>query len=89
MPSPRGNGWTVDGNMLVHCTDIPAAPHTVLECVSCKCKKCAGARCSCKVNRLTCTGVCRCDADFCENRLVTPTDLDVDPLLSEDSSDME
>ena len=89
VPSSHGNGWTVDGDILVDWMDSPAAPQAVPECVSCKCKKCAGARCSCKLNRLTCTGACRCDADDCENRLVTPTDMDVDPLLSEDDSDME
>ena len=73
----------------VHWTDSPAFPQSLLECVSCKCKKCTGVRCSCKLNQLTYTGACRCDADNCENRQVTPTDMDVDPLLSEDDSDME
>ena len=89
VPSHHGNGWAVDRDILVHWTDSPAAPQAVLESVSCKCKKCTGARCSCKLNRLTCTGACCCDADDCENRLVTLTDMDVDPLLSEDDSDME
>ena len=88
-PTPHGNGWTVDGNILVHWTDSPAAPQTALECVSCKCKKRAGARCSCKLNWLTYTGACHCDADDCKNRPVPPTDMDVDPLLSEDDSDMK
>ena len=74
---------------MAHWTDSPAAPQAVLESVNCKYKKCAGAHCSCKRNRLTCTGACRCDADDSENRLVTPTDMDVDPLLSEDDSVME
>ena len=69
--------------------DSPAAPQAVLECVSCKCKKCTGARCSCKLNRLTCTSACRCGADDCKNRLVIQTDMDVDPLLTEDDSDTE
>ena len=56
VPSRQGNGWTVDGHILVDWTDSPAAPQAVLECVSCKCKKYTGARCSCKLNRLTCTG---------------------------------
>ena len=86
---PSWHGWNIDGDILVHWTYSPAAPQAVHECVSCKCKKCTGVRCSCKLNRLTCTGACRCDADDCENRLVTPTDMDVDPLLSEDDSDME
>ena len=32
---------------------------------------------------------CGCSANDCENILVTPTDMGVDPLLSEDYSDME
>ena len=68
VPSRQGNGWTVDGDILVDWTDSPAAPQAVLECVSCMCKKCTGARCSCKPNRLTCTGACRCDVDDCDNR---------------------
>ena len=33
-------------------------------------------------------GACGSDADDCENILVTPTDMGVDPLLAEDDSDM-
>ena len=32
---------------------------------------------------------CGCNANDCENRLVTSTDMGVDPLLSEDDSHME
>ena len=34
VPSPRGNGWTVDGDILVHWTNSAAAPQAVLECFS-------------------------------------------------------
>ena len=72
--------FMVMDELLVYWMDSPGAPWAVFECVSCKCKKCTGARCSCKLNWLRCTGACHCDADNCENRcttvIVTLTDMD-------------
>ena len=83
------NGWTIckDSEELdLYWMKNEAAPNAVLECVSCKCKKCSTAHCSCKVNKLCCTGACSCDVDECENKPAMSTNED-DLLLSDDDSD--
>ena len=67
-------GWCIDsnGDQIVDWLTLPAAPQSVLEFLSCKCKTgCAGGSCSCRRHMLHCTDVCGCRHDAsvpCANR---------------------
>jgi len=67
VPSPHGHGWLVeDQELVIDWMDKDPAPKSLLELVSCACKKgCNSARCSCKKNTLPCTDMCICDT--CDN----------------------
>jgi hypothetical protein len=86
VPSPHGHGWVVTGSeVAIKWLDVSPAPMAVLECVSCKCQKCADKRCSCKKNGLNCTGACKCMSENCTNS----KDTGADHFESEDDSDDE
>ncbi len=61
-PSPLdSNGWVLsdNGELMINWMTGEPAPDTVLEFLSCKCKKsCKLPRCQCMVNGLPCTQAC-------------------------------
>jgi hypothetical protein len=66
---PLQNGYyeNTDGKFKPVMTDALPAPKAIIEMVSCQCKKdCSSHRCSCKMQRLTCTDLCQCSS-ACEN----------------------
>ena len=69
---PLSLGWRQqkDGSCVPVVSKFPPAPEAVVELVKCACvaSKCTG-RCSCKVNNLPCTELCKCEAaeDSCKN----------------------
>ena len=81
-------GWIKEDDHLVpRLSKIPPAPTAVVELVRCACgasnpsavNKCTSGRCSCKLNSLVCTELCRCEAtiDICQNinsDILDPTD---------------
>eukprot|EP00794_Sanderia_malayensis_P020891 gene20891-22942_t len=60
-------GWGLDdGNMSCHWRNLPPAPDSILEFISCKCTKgCENNRCSCLKAELPCTDICKCNG--CKN----------------------
>ncbi len=68
LPSFSQYGWSVDsdGNVLCNWMNLPPAPDSVLEFISCKCTKgCQNNRCSCVKATLPCTDLCKCNG--CKN----------------------
>ena len=78
LPSPVGNGWTLDNNeQEITWMTRPPAPQSLIECVECKCKTgCSTMRCSCKKTDLKCTDLCSC-CD-CQNTVAGNDDSDDD-----------
>lgn len=77
-PSPVGYGWSLPADTLeiTWGTQGPA-PDSILEFVSCKCKKgCQTNRCSCYKANLKCTEFCQCSS--CENSEVDDELIDND-----------
>ena len=75
VPSLDDHGWHVTGfEIASKWLDVSAAPSTVLECVSLKCQKCAGKRCSCKESGLNCMHWCM-QASGCQRTVLTPRSL--------------
>ena len=85
IPDPQGHGWSqVDENLIIDWTNLPPAPESVLEFISCGCKgRCDSRRCSCVRNGLPCTDVCSCQ-DECLN-----TSAECDDDESDSNSDSE
>ena len=68
LPNPVNHGWTeVDGKLSIYWITNKPAPETVLEFVSCECRKsrCVANQCRCYSVGLRCTDSCRCMN--CEN----------------------
>ena len=61
IPSPVGSGWwTKDGTLVIDWMGDQPAPQAVLEVLSCQCSRsCKLPSCSCIVNGLKCTDMCR------------------------------
>ena len=61
IPSPVGSDWcTEDGKLVVDWMGGQPAPQAVLELLSCQCSRsCKLPSCSCIVNGLRCTDMCR------------------------------
>ena len=69
IPSPEGNGWTLDGetNLWVPVwTTLEVASKACSELVRCGCRsvKGCGARCSCKKANWKCTELCKCNCEI-------------------------
>ena len=68
-PSPQGHGWIItgSGDLEIKWMAQKPAPDSILEMVSCNCKrtKCQSESCSCFAHRLKCTDMCNCSK--CEN----------------------
>ena len=86
LPDPVSLGWSREEDDLKPLlSKVPIAPEAVVELVKCSCSttkknpssKCVSTRCSCRLNMLTCTELCQCEADIeiCQN--VDP-DIDSD-----------
>ena len=63
LPSPIDNGWVEDseGFLQPEFMIFDSAPESILELVSCKCKKgCKTNACSCRKTGLNCCGACLC-----------------------------
>ncbi|XP_070535408.1 uncharacterized protein [Ptychodera flava] len=61
-PSPHGHGWIVqDSELSIQWMTLPPAPDSIINFVSCKCKKSGcSSRCSCREVELLCTELCQC-----------------------------
>ena len=81
LPSPVGNGWIMENDILKQELMIhDAVPTSVVELVRCQCKKaCKTNSCSCKKENLICTEACLC-SDFmdCENVYIPDSDSSAD-----------
>ena len=68
LPNPDIAGWRLDNENFEPITSEESiAPDSVIELVSCGCKRgCKSSRCSCRKLELCCTDLCSC-FDFCEN----------------------
>ncbi|KAK3753762.1 hypothetical protein QZH41_016442, partial [Actinostola sp. cb2023] len=68
IPSPVGSGWcTEDDKLVVDWMGVQPAPKAVLQLLSCQCSRsCKLPSCSCLVNGLRCTDMCR--LQDCTNR---------------------
>eukprot|EP00112_Aurelia_sp_Birch-Aquarium-sp1_P026953 Seg990.4 transcript_id=Seg990.4/GoldUCD/mRNA.D3Y31 product="Protein tesmin/TSO1-like CXC 4" protein_id=Seg990.4/GoldUCD/D3Y31 len=68
-PSPQGHGWiiTSSGDLEIEWMTQKPAPDSILEMVSCSCKrsKCHSESCNCFAHGLKCTDMCNCSQ--CEN----------------------
>ena len=66
MPDPFTLGWSSDsdGFPIPILSEVLIAPESVVELVRCGCRmsKCS-KRCTCRLNNLDCTEVCKCGAD--------------------------
>ena len=70
LSSPLNHGWELKMDGLVPTMMTKdTAPSTLLELISCHCKKtsCRRAACLCRVNGLPCTEACTFSSDECEN----------------------
>jgi len=78
VPDPTKLGWAKENERFMPVlSKVAPAPAAVVELVRCSCgtsnpnrtNKCTSARCSCRVNELACTELCRCEADMevCQN----------------------
>lgn len=85
IPSPVGFGWcSEDDKLVVDWMGGQPAPQAVLELLSCQCSRsCKLPSCSCIVNGLKCTDMCR--LQDCTNR----PDDDDDVLSVDDNDDEE
>ena len=90
IPSPEGNGWEKINGILQPCyMTKAAAPSSLLELTTCKCKKSGcQSNCSCVNLGLSCTEACFCMAnmDLCKNPHGAFLDASDE---SEDDSDSE
>ena len=86
---PGGHGWLMsDGQLIIDWMDNDPAPLSVLENISCACKKdCGSNQCSCKKVGLKCTDACRCSDDCVNTRATTDGDTDSDDSGDELNSD--
>ena len=76
-PTPEGHGWQkVNGILEPKWMNQKPAPDSLLEFLSCSCKKsgCQNNRCICIANVLKCTDLCNCTT--CTNQSQDEDDLD-------------
>ena len=80
---PLTLGWRIaDKRLLTVLSRDPQAPASVLQLVRCNCEKSkCSRRCSCRVNNVVCTELCKCggEGDSCTN--ITP------PMIGADLED--
>ena len=68
--TPIGEGWYLDGTGILK-PQLEAEdplPKDVTDLVSCKCKACNTARCTCRSKNLKCFAACSCN-EQCKNPL--------------------
>ena len=64
--SPAHYGWMeVNGLWSPMITDLPPSPKTIVKLVQCECgvSRCSGGICCARDKSLSCTEMCKCDAD--------------------------
>ncbi len=86
LPLPEDHGWQKhDGQLQPVLMLKPAVPATCLELISCHCSKsrCSSTNCSCRKNKLPCTGSCGCIDTGCVN----PANNNTDVLTDDDDDD--
>lgn len=84
MPIPHGNGWKlVNGELEIVWRNIPAAPDSLLECVSCGCKTGCSTQRSCKKANLHFTDVCACEKCSNVNDGVEDAENDIEDIGSD------
>ena len=69
LPSIEENGWNLleSGCYIpLKCLALPA-PKVILELIKCGCKAGCIGRCSCSINSLPCTPLCKCYSGDCAN----------------------
>ena len=69
LPPIEENGWNLLESRCyipVKCLALPA-PKAVLELIKCGCKAGCKGRCSCSINSLPCTPLCKCYSGDCGN----------------------
>ena len=77
LPDPTNHGWKEEnGSLAIRWTTEKPAPESILEFVTCNCRKshCINDQCSCKAVDLPCTDLCLCKE--CENDMELPEDDD-------------
>ena len=85
IPSPAGHGWkfATDGDdqvLAIDWMDGTSAPESILEMLSCKCRKsCKAPKCPCVMNKLPCSDLCTLKA--CTNQ---PQESDSEIELNSD-----
>ena len=86
IPSPDGYGWRIDrdAGMEIQWMTQKPAPDSIVELVSCNCKKskCSNQSCVCVAYGLNCTDICNCSN--CDNEAVEEEYID-----DENDSDSE
>jgi hypothetical protein len=87
IPSPVGNGWCKEDEMLaIDWSDSLPAPEAVMELLSCDCaKECVEETCLCLQNNQRCTYLCKLVT--CSNQKDDDENNETD--ISEDSDDDE
>ena len=86
--SPDGNGWcmSTDGCLEVVWSDTAPAPESVIELVSCKCRRLKFLEsCQCRTLSVECTDMCRCSAN-CSNVYMEPFPSDESEYKTEEDS---
>lgn len=85
---PQGFGWEAKGNSLVPIlTDDLPAPVGLVELSMCGCKGvCDSNRCCCFKNKLTCTDMCKCSEDCCNDGNDEENESEISDISSEDES---
>ena len=68
LPPIDQNGWFVKEGLYipVRCLNLPA-PRAVIELTKCSCKSGCTGRCTCCMNSIPCTPLCKCSAVDCDN----------------------
>ena len=79
---PTMLGWSRnDMGLKPVLSSVPPAPEATTQLIICNCSKSeCGGRCKCRQNNLSCTDMCKCEAeiDRCRNHTVVPTFSDIE-----------
>ena len=89
IPSPIGFGWRLeDGKLTIDWMSGKPAPKAVLELLSYQCKRiCQLPSCTCLVNGLRCTQLCKLQECTNQREEVADEDLSIDDSASDDELD--
>lgn len=85
--SPTDWGWEVKrGRLVPITTDMPPAPESLINLISCNCR--AGCRrgCGCRKTGIRCSAMCFCMGNSCNNSAEIPLDIADESLEDQDDS---